>query len=59
MKLKSGDSVVYMADVYQEYTGQKAAAIEFDLKAGMVNLRFQDGMLLWVFWDEIMIPKKR
>lgn len=57
--MKTGDMVTYASDVYPEYKGQEAAAIEFDLEAGMVNLRFQDGMLLWVFGDEIMIPRKR
>lgn len=56
--MKTGDMVTYASDVYPEYKGQEAAAIEFDLEAGMVNLRFQDGMLLWVFGDEIMIPRK-
>ncbi|GLC79218.1 hypothetical protein [Lacrimispora brassicae] len=56
MKLKSGDMVVYMADVHQEYIGQKAVAMEFDLHVGQVNLKFADGNLLWVFWDEIIVP---
>ncbi|WP_312426362.1 hypothetical protein [Lacrimispora sp.] len=57
--MKTGDKVIYASDVHPEYTGQEAAAIEFDLEAGMVNLRFQDGMLLWVFGDEVMIPGRR
>ncbi|MEY8356819.1 hypothetical protein AALB39_26195 [Lachnospiraceae bacterium 54-53] len=56
MKLKSGDMVVYSADVHPEYTGQKAEAVEFDLHVGQVNLRFSDGNLLWVFSDEIIVP---
>lgn len=56
MKLKSGDIVVYSADVHPEYTGQKAEAMEFDLHVGQVNLKFADGNLFWVFWDEIIVP---
>lgn len=55
MKLKSGDMVVYMADVHKEYTGQKAVAMEFDLHVGQVNLKFADGNQLWAFWDEIIV----
>jgi len=51
--MKTGDTVTYTSDVHPEYTGQEAAAMEFDLEAGMVNLKFQDGQLLWVFWNEV------
>lgn len=51
--MKTGDMVTYSSDVHPDYSGQNAVVMEFDLVAGMVNLKFEDGMLLWVFWDEI------
>lgn len=51
--MKTGDKAIYTADVHRDYTGQKAVAMEFDLENRMVNLKFNDGQLLWVFWNEI------
>ena len=54
--MKSGDKATYAGDVHPNYTGREAVAKEFDLEGGMILLKFQDGMCLWVFADEIMIP---
>ncbi|WP_333647974.1 hypothetical protein [Lacrimispora sp.] len=51
--MKTGDKVKYTPDVHLDYIGQVAEVVEFDMPGGMVDLKFHDGQLLWVFWDEI------
>lgn len=53
--MKSGDKVKYVDDVQTDYIGQIATAIEFDLEHRMVNIEFDCGIELWVFWDEIIL----
>lgn len=53
--MRTGDYVKYISDVHGDYAGQDAKVEEFDLEQRMVSLEFNDGNIIWVFWNEIDI----
>lgn len=51
--MNTGDKVIYTADVHKDYQNQIGEIFDFDLKYRLASIRFKDGTIIPVFYDEI------
>lgn len=53
--MNTGDKVRYISNVHKNYTNKFGKAFDFDLKYQILSIEFEDGIVITVFWNEIMV----
>lgn len=56
--MNTGDKVIYIADVHKDYQNQIGEVFDFDLKHRLLSIKFEDGVVIPIFYDEIKTIEK-